>query len=108
MAIIRSFTILDPKGVLLDRVARPIRHYLREREDTVSIVVGGLLASLDDDPPAPDVLYELAEDLEATGGLLIDEKVEDAEDLDFNDMTWEPDPVDAPLGRLSLHVFINI
>lgn len=102
MAIIRSFTILDSRGVLLDRVARPIRRYLRERDDTVTIVVGGLLANTEDDPPAPDVLYELAEELESTGGLPIDENVEDAGDLDFNDMSWEPDPVDAPLGTVSL------
>ncbi|KAL8797863.1 MAG: hypothetical protein Q9195_000215 [Heterodermia aff. obscurata] len=97
MAIIRAFTILDPKGVLLDRVARPIRRYLREREDTVNIVVGGLLADLEDDPPVSGVLYELAEELETTGGLPVDEKVEDLDDLDFDDMMWEPDPVDAPL-----------
>ena len=102
MAIIRSFTILDSRGVLLDRVARPIRRYLRERDDTVTIVVGGLLANTEDDPPVPDVLYELAEELESTGGLPIDENVDDAWDLDFNDMSWEPDPVDAPLGIVSL------
>lgn len=99
MAIIRAFTVLDPKGVLLDRVARPIRRYLRERDDTVYIVVGGLLADIEDDPPAPDTLYELAEELDATGGLPVDEKTEDIGDLDFNDLTWEPDPVDAPLGQ---------
>ena len=102
IAIIRSFTILDSRGVLLDRVARPIRRYLRERDDTVTIVVGGLLANTEDDPPAPDVLYELAEELEMTGGIPIDENSEDAGDLDFNDMSWEPDPVDAPLGTAIL------
>ena len=99
MAIIRAITMLDPKGVLLDRVARPIRRYLREREDTVNIVVGGLLADPDDDPPVPGVLYELAKELEATGGLPVDERAEDLDDLDFDDMMWEPDPVDAPLGQ---------
>ena len=37
-----------------------------------------------------------------TGGIPIDENSEDAGDLDFNDMSWEPDPVDAPLGTAIL------
>lgn len=108
MAIIRAITILDPKGVLLDRVARPIRRYLREREDTVNIVVGGLLADLHDEPRASGVLYELAKELEATGGLPVDEKAEDLDDLDFDDMMWEPDPVDAPLGQQLHRLFMPL
>ena len=99
MAIIRAFTLLDPKGVLLDRVARPIRRYLREREDSVNIVVGGLLADPEDDPPASGVLYELAKELKTTGGGPVDERAKDLDDLDFDDMNWEPDPVDAPFGQ---------
>ena len=108
IAIIRAITILDPKGVLLDRVARPIRHYLREREDTVNIVVGGLLADPKDDPPASGVLYELAEELEATGGLPVDERAQDFDDLDFDDMMWEPDPVDAPFGQQLHRLFMPL
>lgn len=97
--IIRSLTHLDPKGVLLDRVARPIRRYLRERDDTVNIVVGGLLADLDDDSPSPEMLIELAMELNSTGGLPVEEGkgASDAE-LDWDDMDWVPDPVDAPPG----------
>lgn len=100
IAIIRAFTILDPKGVLLDRVARPIRRYLREREDTVHIVVGGLLADMYGSPEDPDTLYDLAEVLGKTGGLPQRNRIEDGVDINFDDMTWEPDPVDAPLGKL--------
>ena len=100
ISIIRSFTVLDPKGVLLDRVARPIRRYLRERDDTVNIVVGGLLADPEDESPGPEVLTELAMELDRTGGLPIEEgKGADDGDLDWDDMTWAPDPVDAPPGR---------
>ena len=99
IAIIRAFTSLERKGVLLDRVARPIRRYLREREDTVNIVVGGLLADADEDPPVPDTFYDLAEVVELTGGLPRHESSEDGGDLNFDDMTWEPDPVDAPPGQ---------
>lgn len=97
ISIIRSFTVLDPKGVLLDRVARPIRRYLHERDDTVHIVVGGLLADPTDDSPAPEVLTELALELDRTGGLPADEnKAADDADLDWDDMNWQPDPIDAP------------
>ena len=108
IAIIRAFTLLDPKGVLLDRVARPIRRYLREREDTVNIVVGGLLADFEDDPSASGVLYELGEEIKTTGGRPVDEKAEGLDDLDFDDMNWEPDPVDAPFGQQSCHLSIPL
>ena len=48
ISLIRAFTLLDPRGVLIDRVARPIRHYLRDREDTVRVIVAGLLANRDE------------------------------------------------------------
>ena len=102
ISIIRSFTFLDPKGVLLDRVARPIRRYLHERDDTVHIVVGGLLADAEDESPSPEVLTELAVELDKTGGLPVEEgKGSNDADLDWDDMTWVPDPVDAPPGKAS-------
>ena len=100
ISIIRSFTFLDPKGVLLDRVARPIRRYLRERDDTVNIVVGGLLADPDDASPGPEVLTELAIELDRTGGLPVEEgKGADDAELDWDNKSWMPDPVDAPPGK---------
>ena len=98
--IIRSFTILDPRGVLLDRVARPIRRYLRERDDTVNIVVTGLLADPEDESLPPETLDELAIELERTGGLPVEEgRGTDDGELDWDDMNWMPDPVDAPPGK---------
>jgi len=100
ISIIRAFTFLDPKGVLLDRVARPIRRYLRERDDTVNIVVSGLLADPGDESPGPEALTELAIELDRTGGLPVEEaKGADDGDLDWDDMNWVPDPVDAPPGK---------
>ena len=103
IAIIRAFTVLDPKGVLLDRVARPVRRYLRERDDTVRIVLGGLLAD-PADPPAraaaaaaaadPEALAELAPELAAAGPDAARPDDADAE-LDLADLAWVPDPVDA-------------
>lgn len=94
ISIIRAFTALDPKGVLLDRVARPIRRYLRERDDTVTIVVGGLLADPEDEPGAGDALLELALEMSKNNSLKTDDDADNGE-LDFDDMNWMPDPVDA-------------
>ena len=99
VAIIRAFTVLDPKGVLLDRVARPIRRYLREREDTVQIVVGGLLADPDagedeDSGNSNTALVELAREMSEASGLKGGDDGDD-DDIDFDDMEWLPDPVDA-------------
>jgi len=94
ISIIRAFTMLDPKGVLLDRVARPIRRYLRERDDTVTIVVGGLLADPEDEAMARDALTELAVEMSKSTESKGADDGDDGE-LDFDDLNWMPDPVDA-------------
>jgi anaphase-promoting complex subunit 2 len=98
ISIIRSFRLLDPRGVLLDRVAKRIRRYLREREDTVKVIVNGLLA--DTVPGAgatttyadPDVLSELALELQRRNA---GDNAPDESEFDWNNMDWVPDPVDA-------------
>ncbi len=97
ISIIRAFRRLDPKGVLLDRVARVIRRYLRERDDTVRVIVTGLLSdALDANgeplPPDPETLTELA--LELTNHDLSSTK-DDFDDLDWDNKDWLPDPIDA-------------
>ena len=94
ISIIRAFTLLDPKSVLLDRVARPIRRYLRERDDTVSIVVGGLLADPDDESNASDILQELAIEMNKNTAAKVEDETDEG-DIDYDDMKWMPDPVDA-------------
>lgn len=104
ISIIRSFTVLDPRGVLLDRVARPIRRYLRERDDTVNIVVTGLLADPEDESSNSETLVELAIELDKTGGLPVEEgRGADDGELDWDDMNWMPDPVDAPEYKRTKH-----
>ena len=94
--IIRAFAVLDPRGVLLDRLARPIRRYLRERDDTVNIIVTGLLADPDPDSftNPPDTLIELALELNKISDDPTNHD-ESLADLDFDDLNWSPDPVDA-------------
>lgn len=96
ISIIRALNLLDPKGVLLDRVARPIRRYLRDRDDTVKVIVGGLLADPDaDGQPAQstgETLVELSAELTKAHQNSLQN---DGGELDWNDMNWMPDPVDA-------------
>jgi anaphase-promoting complex subunit 2 len=85
---IKSFLIIDPKGVLLDKVVRPIRMYLKSREDIIIKLVHGLL----DDEQHND-LYELAYELRNSEKTKSDKSniiLEDSLDLD-----WIPDPIDA-------------
>lgn len=103
IAIIRAFAVLDPKGVLLDRVVRPVRRYLRDRDDTIAIVVASLLADAQNPSPGPDVLLEIAKEMESSSNLTANE--DDDADLDFDDMEWTPDPVDAgPDYKKSKHL----
>ncbi|KAK2750597.1 hypothetical protein FQN57_002668 [Myotisia sp. PD_48] len=97
ISIIRALTQLDPRGVLLDRVARPIRRYLRDRDDTVRVIVGGLLADTSQASDAkadtdPEILTDLAKELIRSQQSTLKENTSE---LDWNDMNWVPDPVDA-------------
>ena len=96
ISIIRAFNLLDPRGVLLDRIARPIRRYLRDRDDTVKVIVSGLLADPVDDeqqgPSSGDVLVELSTELTKTHQRTLHSNTGE---LDWDDMHWTPDPVDA-------------
>lgn len=95
ISIIRSFNLLDPKGVLLDRVARPIRRYLRDRDDTVKAIVGGLLADpaeADGSSANTETLVELSAELSKAHQNSLRN---DTGELDWDDMNWMPDPVDA-------------
>lgn len=86
--------------MLLDRVARPIRRYLREREDTARIIVASLLADVEDEngnplDPGGDISLEIAHEMlnpiVATN--------EHDQDMDWGNMSWTPDPVDAGPGE---------
>ncbi|EDN91685.1 hypothetical protein SS1G_07545 [Sclerotinia sclerotiorum 1980 UF-70] len=101
ISMIWSFHSLDHSKVLLDRVAYPLQVYLCSREDTVRIIITGLLSDTVDaqgNPvePGGDRLIELAQllnDNSEQSGRNIDD-----EELDWHDMEWVPDPVDAGPG----------
>ncbi|TLD20140.1 hypothetical protein E2P81_ATG09210 [Venturia nashicola] len=94
--IIRAFNELDSKGVLLDRVARPIRRYLRERDDTARIVVSSLLFDIEDDngnqiDAGGEISVEIAKEMNKP----ITDLDEHDYDMDWDNMGWTPDPIDA-------------
>lgn len=98
ISMIRAFRKLDPRGVLLQRVDRKIRRYLREREDTIKIVVAGLLSdvhlpssSQDNPGEQKTVLHELAFELQQRDS----RRQAFSHGLDWDNMEWQPDPIDA-------------
>ncbi|CAL3968723.1 unnamed protein product [Diplocarpon coronariae] len=101
ISMIWSFHSLDHSKVLLDRVAYPLQMYLCSREDTVRIIITGLLSETEGPEgnaisPASDKLVELAQLLN-NGSDQVGKRAND-EDLDWHDMDWIPDPVDAGPG----------
>lgn len=100
ISMIWSFHSLDQSKVLLDRVAYPLQLYLSSREDTVRIIITGLLSDTEDADGTPiqpggEKLVELAILLNK-GADNIGQRAD--EDLDWFDMDWQPDPVDAGPG----------
>ena len=85
VSTIRCLRIIDPPGVLLFKVADPIRRYLRERPDTIRCIV----ASLVGDDSSGD---SLVDSNEPPGPL------QQAVAEDYSDPNWEPDPIDAGPG----------
>ncbi|CAK7271290.1 hypothetical protein SEPCBS119000_004528 [Sporothrix epigloea] len=120
VAMIRTFHALDPSNVLLSVAVEPLQFYLCQREDAVRIVVDGLLA----DPEVSSAADATVSDriaqtragsasssalpssstghakLSELAGILNDSSQQrrhtvDEEELDWNDMSWFPDPIDA-------------
>ncbi|KAF2011720.1 hypothetical protein BU24DRAFT_377110 [Aaosphaeria arxii CBS 175.79] len=96
--IIRAFYELEPKGVLLERVARPIRRYLKERDDTAKIIILSLLADLNAEggrkfSSNSELSYEIACEMERPSGNIFGQEAD--EELNYNDMNWQPLPSDA-------------
>ncbi|KAF9066458.1 hypothetical protein BDP27DRAFT_1449691 [Rhodocollybia butyracea] len=82
VATIKCLRIVDPPGVLLFKVADPIRRYLRERPDTIRCIVSNLVG--DDD--GGDSLVDESEPIQP---------LQQSELEDYTDPNWEPEPVDA-------------
>lgn len=91
--LIRVMRMLEPPGVLLAKVAQPIRAYLRSRQDTIRCIVQGMVEE------DGDLMNELRGGSESENDEVkeIKEKAEeDVEDYTDEGYTWVPAPVDAP------------
>lgn len=108
VSMIRTFHALDHSKVLLGRVVPSLQLCLVQREDAVRMVVTGLLASPEEVEQAQKGRPSgaLSEDSSGSGKLvelavLLNDPDQqrrmdiDDEDLDWDDMEWVPDPVDA-------------
>ena len=95
IAMIRTFHVLDQSKVLLNRVVQALQLYLCQRDDAIRIVVTGLLSDPKDvgGEEGRGKLVELAVILNDSAQQ--QRRLADFDDLDWNDMTWVPDPVDA-------------
>lgn len=97
--VICAFKALDPRGVLLDKVAGPLRSYLRQRDDTVRIIAASFLTDVDADGGvlvhSDEVCSDLAREIHLSEG---DNMKTDEKGLDWDDMSWVPDPIDAGPG----------
>ncbi|KZT73754.1 hypothetical protein DAEQUDRAFT_754204 [Daedalea quercina L-15889] len=82
VSIIRCLRLVDPPGVLLFKVADPIRRYLRERPDTIRCIV----ASLVGDGESGDSLVDENEPIQPLQQMQVE---------DYTDPSWEPEPIDA-------------
>jgi anaphase-promoting complex subunit 2 len=90
IAMIRVLRLLDPAGVLLEAVAEPVKQYLRQRSDTVRVVITSLTGE-----------GGLASELRR-GNALLDGDAGDSDDESSGPgAQWEPDPIEADPTKTS-------
>lgn len=82
---IHSFSILDPQGVLLEKVSTPIRQILKARSDTSIKLAEGLFG--DPNSPLSFLFDELRKQAEPRTNETILKSFE----------SWVPDPIDTPV-----------
>ena len=95
VSLIRTFHALDHSKVLLDRVVHALQLYLCQRDDAIRIVVVGLLANPNNSETDENQnkLIELARILGEPAQS--NRRYAEDDDLDWDNMAWLPDPVDA-------------
>ncbi|KAG6332160.1 hypothetical protein ID866_6932 [Astraeus odoratus] len=86
VSTIKCLRKVDPPGVLLFKVADPIRRYLRERPDTIRCIV----ASLVGDGESGDSLIDDNEPIQP---------LQQPEVENYGDPEWTPEPIDAGPGN---------
>ncbi|KAK0935174.1 hypothetical protein LTR29_013275 [Friedmanniomyces endolithicus] len=95
--VIHSFRLLDARGVLLEKVAHPLRSYLRGRDDTVAIIAASFLADVGPDghlinADSEEVCADISNEVANSALNAMDNE---HKTLRYDDMNWVPDPIDA-------------
>lgn len=88
---IRSFLLIDSRGVMLDKVARPIRQQLRSRPDTMEKIVNALLNS----DPASNPLIEFYHELLKSATSNNSNNLSPNEQSFDAFLKWNPQPMEA-------------
>ncbi|CED84265.1 Anaphase-promoting complex (APC), subunit 2 [Phaffia rhodozyma] len=83
ISTIRCLRIVDPPGVLLQKISSPIRSFLRKRPDTIRCIV----ASLVDDDEGLE-MDDVEDDIKPL-------QVNDDLEEDYSNPNWVPEPIDA-------------
>jgi anaphase-promoting complex subunit 2 len=97
MLIIQAFTALDSRGVLLDNVSRPIRKYLKGRQDTARIIISSMLTDTSDPRVVVsdlEISVAIADEMLKPINLSAESQRQDS-DLDYDNMNYMPQPNDA-------------
>ena len=106
VSTIKCLRIIDPPGVLLYKVADPIRRYLRyDGASSFFTFINSKFLSLRDRPDTiRSIVANLVGDDEESGDSLIDEAeavpIQQQNFDDYADPNWEPEPIDAGPGTL--------
>lgn len=88
---IRCFLIIDHRGVMLDKVARPIREYLLRRSDTIYKTVNGLL----DSNPRSNELIEIHQELLNSSTTVNKTQMSVNAQSFAQYLEWSPEPLEA-------------
>ncbi|KAG0463217.1 hypothetical protein HPP92_021693 [Vanilla planifolia] len=108
VSTIKALRTIDPTGVFLEAVGKPVRDYLRGRKDTIKCIVtmltdGGGVNSIGGNT-GDSLLEELNKEAENQESFDADEAViVDDKQAWFNAECWEPEPVEADPQRGNRH-----
>ncbi|PWN28331.1 hypothetical protein BDZ90DRAFT_218601, partial [Jaminaea rosea] len=100
VSLVYAVRHIDPQGIVLSRVAGPIRRYLRARPDIVHVIVSSLLGGGDEDDAG---FEQLRSELDAAGAEVGTGPATGAagrhdtseSPTDYLDPNWTPRPIDA-------------
>ena len=98
ISVIKVFLELDSNGVLLDRVARPIRLHLKLREDAIRIIVESCLAEFNEEGDPVNTASNVSSRIAMEMNHSTSARATEDHDLDWADMDWVPEPLDAEPG----------